>query len=597
MDNLQWHSFIGLHNPSEEGKEKIFLPQLFARLSRENISGVLLFSSGDQVKQIFWDKGVIVFASSNNPVEQFGQRMLRQERLTGKQLHQVFEWQKDHNRTIFDGLVELGFFNKYSLTIFLRSHVFAVCSSLFSWKTGSYKLNARSGEYPEGIYLQPEDLVLESVRLLIDIEQINNFVGDIKVKSFVKTNDTYYQNWINAEEEKILRKIEEGISLFSSGNTFQIEKLKRSLCSLLLLSAIEPNKEHTKELTTETEIPEEFASSSKTNSTMELVSKSIDTEEEPITQEVESKPAENVTANNDQTPAIDFSSMAMVCYEVENMLGHVTRRGIDYFAILEVSRQASTEEVKAAYKRLSEKFEPTNYREITKFMPTLTSQLMELRLHFEKAYKVLVEPFSRAQYVQSLRESSKSSTGGLALPKAAIVESQKRSFQDHPTSIPTTKDLDPPQKVTTKENFSTQHQSAPLPTTKRSHKAVIDPTRIRNADDWYLLGLELVDKGDLDRAIRAFQSALRIRPQDAEFHAALARAFAQSYGFNLQTVEEFTKAIELQPESADYQAELGLFYLKHNRLEEAKAHILRSLKIDPNNNAGKKAMEKLEKQL
>jgi len=137
-------------------------------------------------------------------------------------------------------------------------------------------------------------------------------------------------------------------------------------------------------------------------------------------------------------------------------------------------------------------------------------------------------------------------------------------------------------------------QPSPKAPSPPGPRALNDPSRLRNPDDWYLFGLELMDRGDSERAARAFQNALKRRPNDAEFHAALARAYAETEGFNRQSILEFEEAIALKPDSADYQAELGVFYLKHNYIEAARRHVDLALGIDSKNRMANKAKLRIE---
>ncbi len=75
----------------------------------------------------------------------------------------------------------------------------------------------------------------------------------------------------------------------------------------------------------------------------------------------------------------------------------------DYYLILGVSRSASAERIKAAYRRLAKKYHPDKTgQEGTRSFQDLA-----------EAYRVLSDPEARAEYTESLRRSEHSGPGGM----------------------------------------------------------------------------------------------------------------------------------------------------------------------------------------
>lgn len=414
------------------------------------------------------------------------------------------------------------------------------------------------------------------------------------------------------------------------------------------------------------------------------------------------------TASAAPAKPIDYESMQMFWYEVENTLSGMVRND-DYYAMLGVAVHATDDEIRAIYESLIKRFDPKNHQELIGQLPSLADQLNNIIQKATEAYKTLSNHGKRAKYNEKIKRDKgrfielspamlkmgddapakkdlrNSSTGNRsALESPAQPPTSRPAASRPPTNAypvippsslppglppgtaPTTGNLPPlgnvptPNKPTGSKPLVNMFPTTPIsnqpiarpfvaakptpsipaapekpatppapekPTTPAANTDKTgtpkvtsgtvkvpaspptilsqplatpsmmgfgDSSRLRNPDDWYLFGLELLERGDGERAVRAFLNAVKLRPKDAEFHAALARAYAVIYGYNLQTLEEYENAISLKPNSADYPAEVALFYIKHNYLEEAEQYVETSLKLDAKNRAGLRAKQQLE---
>jgi Tfp pilus assembly protein PilF/mono/diheme cytochrome c family protein len=146
----------------------------------------------------------------------------------------------------------------------------------------------------------------------------------------------------------------------------------------------------------------------------------------------------------------------------------------------------------------------------------------------------------------------------------------------------------------------------------------------------YNLGSMLQARDDLDEAIREYQQAVNLRPDDAtgnnalgaallaqgnpargaEFlrkaiqvrtdyfdaHYNLAFALAGQNDFAGAT-KEFQLALQLRPDDAGAEANLGVALAQMGRYGEAKAHLERALEIDPEQSLAKENLEALKKEM
>lgn len=145
----------------------------------------------------------------------------------------------------------------------------------------------------------------------------------------------------------------------------------------------------------------------------------------------------------------------------------------------------------------------------------------------------------------------------------------------------------------------------------------------------YNLAAMLQAKNDLDGAIREFDAAVRLRPEDATGNNALGAALVaaghpeQAAGY-LQTAlksrpdyfdahynlgfalagqndfggaaEQFRVALQLQPQDAAVEANLGVALAELGRFPEARTHFEHALQMDPKQPIAKENLEVLEKE-
>src|SRR5262249_38305920 len=104
------------------------------------------------------------------------------------------------------------------------------------------------------------------------------------------------------------------------------------------------------------------------------------------------------------------------------------------------------------------------------------------------------------------------------------------------------------------------------------------------------LGYLCVDRGELDKAISHFETALRIRSTKLDPHYRVGSAFMQ---MNLadalgrkgridEAMVHYEEAIKLQPNYADAYYNRGNILFAEGRIDEAMADLEKTLQIQPN---------------
>lgn len=94
-------------------------------------------------------------------------------------------------------------------------------------------------------------------------------------------------------------------------------------------------------------------------------------------------------------------------------------------------------------------------------------------------------------------------------------------------------------------------------------------------------GVGLLGQGKTDEGIAELQKSVRLRPNFAPAHAALASAYIAKHDFENAAVE-IQHVIALNPRSEDAYYRLGLIYLELKQPAKAQDTFAQLLKVDPN---------------
>jgi len=98
-------------------------------------------------------------------------------------------------------------------------------------------------------------------------------------------------------------------------------------------------------------------------------------------------------------------------------------------------------------------------------------------------------------------------------------------------------------------------------------------------------GVALLQQGKRDEGIAELQRSVRLRPNFAPAHAALAQAYVAKRDFE-SAAAEMRRVIALNPHSEDAYYQLGFIYLQQKLPSKAQDTFSKLLKIDPNSADG-----------
>jgi tetratricopeptide (TPR) repeat protein len=101
---------------------------------------------------------------------------------------------------------------------------------------------------------------------------------------------------------------------------------------------------------------------------------------------------------------------------------------------------------------------------------------------------------------------------------------------------------------------------------------------------WNNVGLDLLEKGQLDDAIKSFDKSLAINRHDPEASYNLGNAYLQKG--NLEAaIAQYRRALDLNPNLTEAQSNLGNTLFQTGQTAEAIAHWQRAVELEPSNAA------------
>lgn len=323
----------------------------------------------------------------------------------------------------------------------------------------------------------------------------------------------------------------------------------------------------------------------------------------PFEQKINCVSSERNTFENSQI------AVRQLCYEIETK-SNAIKDGATLYQILGVERDSSQQAINAAFGHLSKQFAPERQTELSTYGLDLKSQLQQITIQLNKAFRILSNPTEKQEYNNQIgmnfisRVAKDDVVGSVQLPIRAIIHEQvtvappAQITKTIPITDSETKNVTSPsisqnnssntESHTLNNNDSLKYDSAKSPL-KGSSKT---PT----ASMLYLQSMQLYAKEDYEKTITALRKALVLSPNNAEYWAELGRVYGKLPNCSPAIVESaYKEAMRCNPQDSDYPTELGLVYQKYEDYIKAAEWFEKALAINPKQTIAKQALESIQK--
>ncbi|HEV7796802.1 MAG TPA: DUF4388 domain-containing protein [Pyrinomonadaceae bacterium] len=128
-------------------------------------TGMLRFDRGKTVKQIYFEKGIIVGSNTNDPKEYLGQLLIHYGKLDESKLKAALQIQRESGGRLGEILVSTGVLSQADVLEVLRIRTLDIIYDLFLWEEAHFELydNESPPDYFIRIEVEPTKVIMDGV--------------------------------------------------------------------------------------------------------------------------------------------------------------------------------------------------------------------------------------------------------------------------------------------------------------------------------------------------------------------------------------------------------------------------------------------------
>lgn len=515
------------------------LTTLMRELAQKAASGLLRLSRGRAMKAIFFESGSPVFAISNLAAEQLDQKLIREGLVTATQIEQA-KTQAAKPNQIGQALVKMKLLSDSDMRKATREMVLDIIISLFEWNEGEYSFDEKIRVSHEiKLDATASDIILECARRASTLDQfVQTIAPEDGLIVRAKANGGRLDSGkLMPVESYVLSRIESPTSISEVGSLSGIpdDDAQRAVCALLAAGFL----------------------------------KTIDDQKDVAAAQISDESM--IRFREDVARKIHFFGTA------------------DYYEILEITKQATANEIKTAYYQLAKKYHPDRYRQPE--YSDLRSQLETLFSKITQAYDTLREPASRATYEEKMKRAPKSapaiearmpSVPATRLSEGIRIEAQSQMVR-------------PPRRGSTKPLSQPDKPSATPPTSGEG--AIVDITQpprgaspTQTAEHYFQQGRARFDRKEYHAAVHLLREAIKLDASKPQYHFHLGNALMRNPRTRREAEQHLTKAAELDPINPQIRVKLGLLYKEAGLSKKAEFYFKQALQLDPNSRTARKEL-------
>jgi curved DNA-binding protein CbpA len=339
--------------------EDFDIADLILGIQRSNKTGVLFFRHEQMQKSLYFEKGDMTFATSNQVFDRMGDMLLRDEVITKQQYLDSSEVVRTTGKRHGSVLIEMGMIKPPELFAAVKRSVENIILSVFSIKEGEYMF--KEGPIPTEevitLKLSAANLIYNGIKKIEDMFTITQMCPALDEVIIVSTDPlNIYQDIVfTADDKKILAAVD-GKRMFSQ--IIEVSGLSefdaiRSVCALIGTRIIE------------------------------LAQESV-SEQEPVT-------GEDILRQQEE-PKQELGEKEIIA-KIEQMYTLCTKES--FYKVLELEKSFTRSDIKRSYYKMAKAFHPDKHFNIHENMK---DKLNTIFTTITTAYTTLTNPSSRDEY-------------------------------------------------------------------------------------------------------------------------------------------------------------------------------------------------------
>jgi hypothetical protein len=165
----------------------VSFPDILQLLATGKMTGTLQVTTAAREKEIYFQEGNIIYASSINASEDLlGNLLLKRGKISKTDLEKAISLHKQTGRQLGTTLVDMNLFDKEEVIDCLKMQIEEIVYNLFSWDDGNFKFieNRLPKNVPYSVELSTMNVIMEGTRRIDEWIEIQKVLppDDVKLK-------------------------------------------------------------------------------------------------------------------------------------------------------------------------------------------------------------------------------------------------------------------------------------------------------------------------------------------------------------------------------------------------------------------------------
>lgn len=597
------------------------LPEILRTIYKQRKSGSLRLVQGQTRREIFFELGAMIFASSNRKEDRIGETMLRHGFLSQDDYQRV-QSHMGRGKRFGKVLIDLGIMTERELIMNVTIQILDIIYSVFEWTTGTYEFTEVEKSVSDDLKLDlsTASIILEGVRRIKDLSVIERGMGDLNRLIGPSTNPLMRLQTLNLKplERQIIELTTRPVGLLTLLTSVKMpaEAVLRAVYGLLSAGVLDhyPAAKVSR-LSGRLELPAELK---------EQISAP-----EPV-------------VKRKSTGSLRFDEMAIrrrLLPIIENIAsGNV-------YALLGVQPGVTLEELQAKYFKLARELHPDRFLNASIELRTDIEEIFQrISEGYESIRQDITAPATEEEYFNTA-SANKVKTDVIPtveeeLDTAASISTQAETRPLRNADLPITEEVKK-EEDTTKEGDITEAVTRQLledpsarileavdPLSDTAEDEALDessvsaaqeetsevaieipvqppppqhappqpPPELSRAEELFMKGRAYFQARDIPNSVKALRNAVRLNQNEPRYLLLLGHVLSSHQKWQKEAEEQFKHVLQIDPQNAMAHVGLGQLYSKIGLTRRAEAEFREALKLDPENQVARKGLQALDKE-
>lgn len=572
------------------------LPKLIYSLHKYRRTGALRVDRDSVSKVVYFQDGIPIFVTSNQSNDSLGRFLVQRNYITVAQYNASLERMVDTSSSQADMLLATSALSPHDMFRGLQEHVFEKVLSIFAWDWGHYRFRPGRFELDRNVSVQidPMRMIYAGIRRFYPLTRLEEFFNDYKNKRLLSVGEgasAAIGAGLGPTEMKFVKLINgrRTVGQIVARSHLTLTETFQILYLLIVMEAV------------------------RFRGDPGMVERTPQSQREHLEKERAKRAEIREEIDRPKRYALDVHR------------AHDVMLGQNMYERFDLPRHATPDDVKEAYFRSSKRFRDHNlYQGSDAETRQKADELFEW---LTEAYETLLVPDRRRTYDRRLAESPiTASTDELraAMDAAAVevfdepvpaatAEAQFEELLREEPPAPTAPATEPFEDDLSADLWEIDQEiaafdamddsgaaaSAGIAEGEEDSEAVtMDVGNQLKAELAFQEGEDAMRDGDFESAVDAFAEALRIAPNEAEYHACLGWARFRSDPEDAAEIrsarESLEKAVSMNPslDSAHYY--LGMMALRQGDRGRARVAFQQAVHLNPENDPAARALAEID---